>query len=32
MLCQGIIALLIAALFYKLIPKIAANHGDKVQV
>lgn len=32
MLCQGIIALLIAALFYKLIPKIAADHGDKVQV
>ncbi|WP_316836621.1 MFS transporter [Pedobacter nutrimenti] len=31
MLCQGIIALLIAALFYKLIPKITPDHSDKVQ-
>lgn len=32
MLCQGIIALLIAALFYKLIPKVTPDQSDKVQL
>ncbi|PTS97353.1 MFS transporter [Pedobacter sp. HMWF019] len=32
MLCQGIIALLIAALFYKLIPKVTPNYSDKVEL
>nr|WP_199081965.1 MFS transporter [Pedobacter sp. ASV19] len=32
MLCQGIIALLIAALFYKLIPKVTPNYSDKVKL
>ncbi|HWW41081.1 MFS transporter [Pedobacter sp.] len=32
MLCQGIIALLISALFYKLIPKARSEHSNKVQL
>lgn len=30
MLCQGIVAILIAALFYKLIPKVKVDHSDQV--
>lgn len=32
MLCQGIIAILIAALFYKLIPKVKPDNIDKAQL
>lgn len=32
MLCQGIIALLIAALFYKLIPKVKPDQSDQIQL
>lgn len=32
MLCQGIIAILIAALFYKLIPKVKPDNIDEVQL
>lgn len=32
MLCQGIIAIFIAALFYKLIPKVKPDLADKIQL
>lgn len=32
MLCQGVMALLIAALFYKLIPKVKTDHSDRIQL